>query len=152
MTIPCQSNPTFGTSHRYMQTAVDSLLMELLHRGWRLPQGSSFLTKCVTTLLPVVLNGHRCCQDTFIQKPLEPLLEKACPLSTSKTKHTCSELRNTLSRQATRFNSHTFCLYHNTHSVILGMRISDRQSSLHHPVRDRNWTDNVDRLWLTLCL
>lgn len=126
------------------------------------------------------LNGHRNCQDTFTQKPLEPLLEKAriWGLQTPFASHypqvnlqqPCSELRNTLSKQATRFNSHTFCLNSNTvpsfHVCTVGenMPLKGLDSSIDHittiqsfwrcgfqigslaftiQVLDWAWTDNV---------
>ena len=96
-----------------------------------------------------------------------------------QTKHTCSELRNTLTKQATRFNSHTFCLNLNTvpsfHVCTMGenMPLKRLDSYIDHIttiqsfwrcgfqigsfaftilVCDQTWTDNVDRLQLTLCL
>ena len=144
MMTSCQSNPPFGTSQRQYAKGcrlnVDGMTSSEMETPAR---GINRITKRVTTLLPVVLNGHRDCQDTFTQKPLEPLLEKAWiwGLQTPFASHypqvnlqqPCSELRNTLSKQATRFNSHTFCLFHNTYPVFLERRISDRQLRLHHP-------------------
>ena len=88
-----------------------------------------------------------------------------------QTKHTCSELRNTLSKQATRFNSHIFCPnpVPSFHVCTVGenMPLKGLDSSIDHittiqsfwrcgfqigslaftiQVCDRTWTDNVDRL------
>lgn len=121
----CQSNHAFETSPATVQIGCRLIVDGYASSQMKTPAlGLHSQTNCVTTLLPVVFNGHRCCQDTFTQKPLEPLLEKAWiwGLQTPFASHypqvnlqqPCSELRNTLSKQATRFNSHTFCLNSNT--------------------------------------
>ena len=150
MMTSCQSNPPFGTSPATVQIGcrlnVDGMTPSEMETPAR---GITRITKRVTTLLPVDLKGFRACQDTCTQKPLEPLLEKAwiwglqTPFASHypqvQTKHPCSELRKTKFQQATRFNSHTFCLFHNTYPVFLERRISDRQFRLHHPFRFRHW-------------
>ena len=121
----CQSNHAFETSQRHSATGCRLIVDGYASSLMKTPAlGLHSQTNCVTNLLPVVFNGHRCCQDTFTQKPLEPLLEKdwIWGLQTPFASHypqvnlqqPCSELRNTLSKQATRFNSHTFCLNSNT--------------------------------------
>ena len=150
MMTSCQSNPPFGTSPATVQIGcrpnVDGMTPSEMETPAR---GITRITKCVTTLLPVDLNGlcflprhlHPKASGTSVGEGLDlGLTNPIClPLSTSATTHPCSELRKTKSEQATRFNSHTFCLFHNTYPVFLERRISDRQFRLHHPFRFRHW-------------
>ena len=90
------------------QQAVDSLMMKLLHLRWRLPHG--FLTKSVTTLLPV----------DFAMTPSLPRYfhPKASGTSVGYPQVKLRRLALSCGKrslvQTTRFNRHTFCLNSNT--------------------------------------
>ena len=99
MVTCCQNNQYLGTSH-----AIEHIGCRLKRIG-RFPHRSSNLNKTCDSIVTS-------CSSTVmgIAKTLSP---KASGTSVAQVQsmHTCSELRNTLSIEATRFNGHTFCFY-----------------------------------------
>jgi len=87
-----------------------------LRRIGRLPHG--FLTKSVTTLLPVDLQlGTKpyCIKSLWTNLCWRRLAIQLLPLSTSSiVKHPCSGTSSAVFVKATRFKRHTFCLNSNT--------------------------------------
>ena len=141
MVTCCQNNQYLGTS-----PAIEHIGCRLRRIG-RFPHRSSdfnktcdcIVTSCSSTVIGIakILSPKSLWNLCWRRLGLGLKTLMLLPLSTSKTKQTCSELRNTLSIEAARFNAHTFCFYHNTHPVILKKGSNLSQNCLVHAVCDQ---------------
>ena len=107
----CQNNQNLETS-----PAIEHIGCRLKRIG-RFPHRSSNLNKtcdsivtsCSSTVMGIAKILPPKASGTSVGEGLGNLLPSHYPQVQSM--HTCSELRDTLSKEATRFNSHTFCFY-----------------------------------------